>query len=121
MVHSYKGQDRRTSLRFAKNYNLFYHFKDSSNSKSDVTIIKDISKGGVCFTTSKPIDVGSQLVFEIAVSYIAPQKLILEGIVVVSKEITPGLVYEIRAKFNPVDEKTSQLFDMIEKRNHKGS
>jgi hypothetical protein len=121
MSHSYDGLERRTSLRFLKNYNLFFYFKDTPDKKSDATFIKDIGKGGIRFTTAQLINEGTHLIFEISISYIAPKRLILEGVVLSSKEIiTPSLVYEVRAKFNPLDKETIQLFDLIEKRNLKG-
>ena len=120
MGHSYNGQERRTNLRVPKNYNLFYSFKESPEKKSDATIIKDIGKGGLRFTTSQSINEGTRLIFEIGISYIAPKRLILEGLVVSSKEIFQHLAFEIRAKFDPLDEETIKIFDMIEQRNIKG-
>jgi len=121
MGHSYNGAENREHVRLSKNYSLAFNFKDSSDKKSDVTFIKDISKGGIRFTTSQHIKLGTCLVFEIGIPYIAPKKLILEGQVISSKETTPKLVYEIRAKFNSLDEEKLRILDMIEKQNPKGS
>lgn len=119
MGHSYDGTEHRKYLRVSKTYSLFFSFKDFPERKSDETFIKDIGKGGLRFTNSFSIKPGSFLIFEIAIPYIAPKRLILEGLVVASKEINPGLVYEIRAKFIAVDDQTLRLFDMIEKQNIK--
>jgi len=120
MDYSYQGSERRKHKRVPKSLNLFFYEKDSPGKKLDETLIKDISKGGVRFTTSHPLKPNTQLIFEIAVPYIAPKRLILEGLVISSKEITPGLVYEIRGQFYPMDERASLLLDMIEKRSLKG-
>ena len=92
--------------------------KNASDKKSDASFIKDISKGGVRFTTSKPITIGTHFVFEIGIPYIAPKKLIVEGTVVLCKEISKTM-YEVRAKFISLDEETIKVFDMIEKQNLK--
>ena len=122
MGQSYSGDDRRKSIRLPKNYSLYFYIKDSSDKRSESAFIKDFSRGGVRFTSSHAIDDGGVLVFEISVPYIAPKKLILEGIVISCKEIiTPRMVFEIRAKFNQLDAPTVQLFNLIENRNAKGS
>ena len=114
MDHLYDGRENREHVRVPKKYSLFFHFKDSPDKKSDETFIKDISKGGVCFTTSQHIKPGTRLVFEIGIPYIAPRKLDLEGLVISSKEITAHWVYEIRAEFVSLDEQTIQVLDMVE-------
>jgi len=119
MEHSYDGAERRKYLRVVKNYRLVFNFKDFPDKNSDETFIKDISKGGVRFTTSGPIKAGTNLVFDIGIPYVAPKKLILEGTVISSKEISPRLVFEIRAKFSTLDEQTLEILNMIEKRNKK--
>jgi hypothetical protein len=119
MDQSYNGAERREFARVFKNFNLFFYFKDSKDVKADGTFIKDISKGGLRFTTSKPIKEGTQVVFHISVPLIAPKKLVLEGVVISVKTIAPS-VHEIRARFNEVDDQAKQLLDMLEKRNTKG-
>ncbi len=119
MGHSYDGAERREDFRVFKHYSLLFKYKDSPEKRSDVTFIQDISQGGVRFTISQPIKSGTGLLFEIGVPYIAPRKLFLEGLVIASKEITPKLVYEIRAKFNSLDEETIKILEMIEKQNKK--
>jgi hypothetical protein len=119
MGHSYDGPEHRRYLRVFKNYKLVFSFKGSPDKKSDETFIKDISKGGVRFTTSQPIKLDTHLVFEIGIPYIAPKKLTLEGLVISCKEVNPGLVYEIRAGFNSLDGETLQVLDMVEKINPK--
>jgi len=117
MGQTYEGADNRKYLRVFKNYSLLFSFRDLPDQKSDGTFIKDISKGGVRFTTSKPIKVGTILILEISIPYIAPKKLFLEGLVISSKEVTPHLLYEIRAQFDKLDGPTLEIFDMVEKRN----
>ena len=119
MNHSFDGAERRKDLRYPKNYSLFFYLKDTPSKKLDATFIRDISKGGVRFTTAHSMLEGAHLVFEIGIPYIAPKKLIIEGLVVSSKQKAPT-IHEVRAKFNPMDEETIQLFDMIEKKS-KGS
>ena len=119
MGNMYDGEEHRRDVRLFKNFSLSFHLEDSVK-KSDETSIKDISRGGLRFTSSRSLNVGDHLVFEIGIPYIAPKKLNLEGLIVSTKQVTSGLVYEIRVKFISMDDQTIELFDMIEKRN-KGS
>ena len=121
MGHSYDGGERRKHLRIAKSYSLFYQFKESSATRKDESFTKDISKGGLRFTTSYSIKSNTSLIFDIGVPYIAPKRLTLEGYVISCREISPDLVYEVRVKFFPMYAKASELLDMIEKRNIKDS
>jgi len=116
MGHSYVGPERRKYARFSKSYSLFFHIKGVPTAKLDETFTKDINRGGVRFTTSHSIKPGTLLIFEIGISYIAPKKLILEGVVVACTELTPRMIYEIRAKFGSMNAETQQLFNMIEGR-----
>ena len=117
MGHSYDGGERRRHLRISKSYSLLYQFKDSSVVKKDESFTKDISKGGLRFTTSHSIKPDTTLVFDIGIPYIAPKRLILEGFVISCRETSPGLVYEVRAKFFPMDSQSVQVLELIEKRN----
>ena len=118
MVHSFNGAERRQHVRIFKTYSLFFYLKYASDKKSDASFIKDISKGGVRFTTSRLINIGTHLVFEIGIPYIAPKKLTLEGTVILCKEIS-SVMYEVRARFIALDEETIKVFDMVEKQNLK--
>jgi len=120
MGHSYDGAERRKYPRINKSLSLFFYLKDSPSKKLDETFTKDISKGGLRFTTAYSLKPGALLVFEIGIPFIAPKRLILEGLVVACREISRGYVYEIRAKFISMSDQALQLFGMIEKQNLKG-
>jgi len=116
MGNSYSGSERRKDLRLLKTYTLFFYLKEMPYKKMDSSLIKNISRGGVHFTTSQFIKEGTSLIFEIGIPYIAPEKLKLEGLVISCREITRNLVYDIRSQFVSIDEKTSLLFEKIENR-----
>src|ERR1700722_87815 len=115
MDFSLVAQERRKYSRIPKKYALFFYYKDLPIKKSIMTFTTDISRGGVHFMASQPVQTGENLVFEISISYIAPEKFIREGVVVESKEIGPRQEYDVRAKFNLMDEQTNRVFDLMEK------
>ena len=119
MGFSYNGEEHRKHVRIHKNFTLSFHFIDVPGNKSDGSTVKDISRGGVRFTSSYPIKVDTHMVFEIAVPYIAPNKLRLEAMVISCKEISYRLVYEIRAKFVFLNQQALEIIDLIEKQNLK--
>jgi len=121
MGHSYDGAERRKYVRIPKSFSLSFYIKNVTERKLDESITKDISRGGLRFTSSHSLKQGAHLVLEIGIPYIAPKKLSLEAFVVACKEITLGMVYEIRVQFITVDDQALQLFDLIEKRHTKDS
>ncbi len=114
------GAGHRKHVRVLKSFSMFFYVKDLPDRKKFGALIKDIGKGGLCFTNVFSMKEGVHLVFEIPIPWLASKKIFLEGLVVRSREITKFLVYEIRAKFISMDENAVEFLDRIEKVKLKG-
>ena len=115
MCPEFKGSEQRINPRIAKQMSVNYRIKGVI--KSDVSYIKDISKGGMRFTSSNRIPENTVLVLEIIIPYMAPNKTFFEGIVVGMKEISANSIYEVRVKFINLSSVDLHALDLIEQRN----
>lgn len=119
MAKMYQGPERRKFMRVPKNFSLVFYSKDLAYKKFTGTFIKDISKGGLRFTTEHFIKEGSEVVLEIGIPYLAPERFVVNARIVACKEVS-RLIHEVRAQFNLKDEAAQQVLGMLEKYNAKG-
>src|SRR3989338_4968041 len=92
------GKERRAYVRINKNFILTYYDSAKRQEKFEITQLKNISLGGLCFITSKPLAVGAQLHIDLKTPYIA-EVTYLDGTVLESHEKIKGLIYETRIHF----------------------
>ena len=64
----------------------------------EITQLKNISMGGMCFVTSARFEPGTQLGIELKTPYLADTTY-LEGVVLESHEKVMDIIYETRLKF----------------------
>jgi hypothetical protein len=113
--------ERRKYARILKSFKLSFYLKDMPTYRNEGTFFtKDISKGGLRFMASQSIKEGLPIVFEISTPFTAPNTLNLEGTVVSSEKVNPGILYIIRVKFNSMDNQAMQVLDKIEKQHLRG-
>ena len=118
------AQERRKYKRINKHFILTYFHKNNPSQKIEITQLKNISMGGMCFVTSQKFDSGTQLGVELKTPYLADTTY-LEGVVLESHEKVMDLIYETRLKFellNPQAEfllaKLIEFFINEEKTSH---
>lgn len=93
--------ERRQYSRVKKHFILTYAEKDNPTIKHEITQLKNISLGGMCFITTKSFPESAELSVELKTPYIADTTH-LEGFVCKSHEKVVGLIYETRIKFEPL-------------------
>ena len=91
-------QERRKYKRISKHFILTYFDKGNPSQKKEITQLKNISMGGICFVTSQRFDSGTQMGVELKTPYLADTTY-LEGVVLESHEKVMDLIYETRLKF----------------------
>ncbi len=111
-----KFQERRQYVRIKKHYIIRFYQKDNPSLKYEASQIENISKGGLCFTSTIPFDVGAHLAIELRTPYVA-EKVYLEGRVLDSKEKIKGVVYLNRVKFDILSTHANEVLEKIEKYN----
>ena len=93
------GSERRQYKRVNKNFILTYYDKSDPSKKYEITQLKNISLGGLCFITSRHFDSGAKIAIELKTPYISDTTN-LEGQVLGSNEKIKKILYETRLKFD---------------------
>ncbi len=99
----YNGSEKRKHERLDVNFVISYRIQALPNGY-DLSQTKNVSQGGMLFTTNKLFDKGICLAITIRFPFV-PQKIEVLGIVIDSKEKVRDLIYETRIKFLDIDEK----------------
>jgi hypothetical protein len=110
------NSERRQFVRIKKNYII--RFSDSSNPslKFEISQVENISKGGMCFTSTMNIAAGTNLTIELRTPYIA-DTIFLEGQILNSQERVKGLIYANRLSFKNFSPQAKDILEKIEKYN----
>jgi hypothetical protein len=108
--------ERRQFVRIRKHYIIRFYQKDNPSLKYEASQILNISKGGLCFSSTIPFDIGAHLAIELRTPYVA-EKVYLEGRILESKEKIKGVVYQNRIKFNDLSAHAADVLDKVEKYN----
>ncbi|MBF0521742.1 MAG: PilZ domain-containing protein [Candidatus Omnitrophica bacterium] len=93
-----KWVERRTHRRINKNFILNYFEKDNPSTKIELTQLKNISKGGLCFITTKAYPPSTKIAMELRTPYLSDITY-LEGFVLASHPKVEGIIYETRLQF----------------------
>ena len=94
--------ERRRSDRIKKNFILTYYNKADPSHKYEITQLKNIGMGGMCFITSKPYAPGTILGIDLKTPYLSDTTH-LEGRVLESHEKVKNIIYETRVQFLELD------------------
>jgi hypothetical protein len=108
--------ERRQFVRIRKHYIIRFYQKDNPSLKYEASQIENISKGGLCFTSTIPFDTNALLAIELRTPYVS-EKVYLEGRILECKEKIKGVIYQNRIKFNDLTSHAADVLDKIEKYN----
>jgi len=103
--------ERRKHVRVDRNFILTYIDKRTPNTKNEITQLRNISRGGMCFVATKPFELSTVLLVEMRTPF-TTGSVSLEGSVLESRERIKGLIYDIRLEFQNL---TPQATDILEK------
>lgn len=106
------GDDRRKYRRIAKNFILTYYLKDDPTRKFEITQLKNISSGGLCFVTSKSFSKGDRLGVELKTPFIT-EKTHIDCLVLESHQKIVGMIYETRVEFEYLNDETEFLLKKL--------
>jgi len=112
MGQDWEQKDRRRYERIKKHFILSYFKKDDPKTKHEMSQLKNISKGGVCFMTAQKYAPSTKLVLELKTPYLSDTTH-LEGTVLESYEKLPNIMYETRLEFDPLSPQSEVLLDKI--------
>jgi hypothetical protein len=116
MTSEKQGAERRQFVRIKKNYIIRFYEKNNPSMKFEVSQIENISKGGLCFTSTMSLSAGANLSIELRTPYVA-DTIYLEGNLLSSTEKIKGLIYINHLKFHDISSEALEVLEKIEKYN----
>ncbi len=107
--------ERRTDVRVKKAFILSCYEIDDPDRQHDLYQARDISKGGVCFATSKPMAPSTKLGLRLKTPFQSTM-LYLRGHVIESIEKAKDLFYETRVAFADLDVDAQTILQQVEEK-----
>ena len=105
-------EERRKLKRLNKNFLLTYFELNNAGQKYEITQMKNISLGGMCFIATRPLEHMSKIGVELKTPYLADTTYV-EGIVLESHEKVKNMIYEIRLKFEELNPQAEFLLNKL--------
>ncbi|MDP8266740.1 MAG: PilZ domain-containing protein [Candidatus Aceula meridiana] len=109
-----RPEERRKHLRVSKHFIVTYYDANIADAQHNVSQLKDISQGGVCFSSCAGFPKNSLLQILIKTPYLA-ETLSIKGIVVDCAEKIPEVIYEIHVQLEGLTPETELILKKIEK------
>jgi hypothetical protein len=111
---SSKGPDeRRKHIRVDRNFILTYTDKRYPTTKNEITQLRNISRGGMCFVATRSFDISTPLIVEMRTPF-TTGSISLEGTVLESRERIKGMIYDIRLQFLSLPPQAEEILEKIE-------
>ena len=105
-------QERRQYIRIEKSFILTYFERSKPEHKYEITQLKNISLGGMCFITTHSFEASTELGVELKTPYLAGTTY-LEGVVLESHEKMKNRVYETRLQFTTLEAEAKVLLEKL--------
>ncbi|MDP8265123.1 MAG: PilZ domain-containing protein [Candidatus Aceula lacicola] len=106
-------EDRRKHPRVEKHFIVTFFEADDPAAEHSISQLKNISRGGVLFSSSVAHTAGKKLQVMIKTPYMA-NTLSVKGTVIECSERIPGVIYEIRVEIEDLDSDAETIFKKIE-------
>ncbi len=104
---TYTGIERRKYPRLNCHFLVSYGVC-GENCTLDVSQLKNISLGGVCFTAGEQFEKEATLALKIRLPFF-PDPIMATGRVIESRESVQGLIYDTRLEFSSMDEYDTKI------------
>lgn len=107
------GSERRKHIRIDRNFILTYYDKQAPNVKNEITQLRNISRGGLCFVSTRSFPVSSELIIEMRTPF-TTGTVLFEGVVLESRERIRNLIYDVRLEFRNIQPAAQEILEKIE-------
>ena len=111
-MNNESNEERRQYERINKSFILSYFDQANPDHKFEITQLKNISFGGMCFITGQCYERSTNLSIELKTPYLAGTTH-LEGTVIESYEKMVDKIYETRLKFGPLETEAKVLLGKL--------
>jgi len=105
-------EERRQYERINRSFILSYYDIAQPDYKFEITQLKNISFGGMCFITGRSYESSTKLGIELKTPYLAGTTH-LEGVVLGSNEKMKDKIYETRLQFGSLDAEAKVLLGKL--------
>lgn len=116
MPNQPQGQERRQTVRIKKHFILRFFLKNEPTKALEISQVEDISKGGICFTSTINFKKGDILGIELRTPYIS-DAINLEGTIVAIHDKIKGMIYQNHLQFQNITPAASAILEKIEQYN----
>ena len=107
------SEDRRKHPRIEKYFIVTFFEADKPDAEHSISQLKNISRGGVLFSSCVAHAPGKKLQIMIKTPYMA-NTLSVQGEVLECAEKLPGIIYDIRVEIKDLDSNANAIFKKIE-------
>lgn len=104
--------ERRKYKRYTRHFILTYYVEGHPENKEEITQLKNISKGGLCFVANWAITEDTVIEIEMDTPYLT-EKTILRGKVLESREEIRNLIYLVRIEFHHLNKDAEFVMDKL--------
>lgn len=111
-IEGHLSEERRRHKRIKKNFILTYFDVSNPSQKFEITQLKNIGKGGICFITTRSFASATKIGIELKTPYLSGTTY-LEGVVLESHEKIKNLLYETRLQFTSVEPQAEFLLNKV--------
>ena len=105
-------KERRKYERISKSFILSYFDLKNPKHKYEITQLKNISLGGMCFITGRSYETSTKLGIELKTPFLAGTTH-LKGVVLGSNEKMKDKIYETRLQFEPLETEAKILLGKL--------
>ena len=125
-MNNWSQKERRQYIRIQKPLFISYTLEKDPLKKQEVTQLKNISVGGMCFLSNAKLEAQSNIAIELKAPHFA-ETTAIKGVILESQEKIPNMIYENRVSFgklqtgeNFILKRVIETFLRIAKTAHKG-
>ena len=111
-MNNKSNEERRKYERIKKTFILSYFDQANPKHKIEITQLKNISFGGMCFITGQSYEPSTKLGVELKTPYLAGTTY-LSGIVLGSQEKMKNKIYETRLQFGTLETEAKVLLEKL--------
>lgn len=105
--------DRRNFIRIDANFVVSYYVYPGNIDKTDMTLTRNVSLGGFCFTTDKNFPVGTILHITLRLPKVTKLIEVLTEVVYIQQEMNKKLLFDIGVKFIQVEDDDLYILEKI--------
>ena len=112
MGNQWDQVERRRYVRIERHFIISYYDKNDPDVKHNISQLKNISMGGMCFIASQKYDPNTKMGIELKTPFLAAM-VHVEGTVLESREKAVNLIYETRLAFDALSKEAEIVLKKI--------